>query len=162
MYLALYVACVVLANALFALLEPVLLLGAMVPPASVVAGAVFIARDFAHRANPRAIWPAMIAAALLSALFVHPTVAVASLVAFGVSEGLDALVFVRASGSFRKRVILSSLIAVPIDTVLFLWLALDGLISLLPSAMLVTASKLLALLVLLAVRERGVTSETAP
>jgi uncharacterized PurR-regulated membrane protein YhhQ (DUF165 family) len=155
MYLLLYVLSVVLANFLFSAIEPVYLFGALVPPASLIAGAVFVTRDFAHRSHPRAIWPSMLIAGLLSALLADPRIALASFAAFAVSELVDALIFVRADGSFRRRVVLSSLVAVPLDTVLFLTLALGTSIDLVPSVLLVCASKLVALAAIIRFRTRA-------
>jgi uncharacterized PurR-regulated membrane protein YhhQ (DUF165 family) len=155
MYLVLYVLSVVLANFLFSALAPVQLFGALVPPASLIAGVVFVARDFAHRSHPRAIWPCMLLAGLASALLAEPRIALASFAAFAVSELVDALVFVRARGSFRRRVVMSSFVAVPLDTILFLTLALGTSIDLVPSAILVCASKLVALLAIVRHRARA-------
>lgn len=147
MTLFLYVLTVVGCNVMFAALEPWSVLGQIVPPGTLLAGAVFVARDFAHRAHPRAVLPAMAAAAVLSYLLASPAVAVASAVAFAVSELVDYAVFRGAAGSFRRRVLLSSAIAVPLDTALFL----GGIGALSVGSLLVmTAVKMLAAVVVAA------------
>lgn len=115
-----YILSVVACNVMFAAVEPWRLLGEIVPPGSLLAGAVFVARDYAHRAHPRTVLPAMTVAAVLSYLLASPAVAVASAGAFAVSELVDYVVFRGAAGSFRRRVLLSSAIAAPLDTALFL------------------------------------------
>lgn len=97
MSLILYVLTVVGCNVAFAVLEPWQLFGQNVPPGSLLAGAVFVARDYAHRAHPRAVLPAMAVAAVLSYLLASP--AVASAAAFAVSELVDYAVFRGAGGA---------------------------------------------------------------
>lgn len=120
MTILIYVLAVVGCNVLFAVLEPWHVFGQVLPPGSLLAGAVFVARDYAHQRYPRAVLLAMAIAAALSYLLASPAIAVASAVAFSVAELVDYAVYRWAGGSLRRRIVLSSLVAVPIDTVLFL------------------------------------------
>jgi uncharacterized PurR-regulated membrane protein YhhQ (DUF165 family) len=64
----------------------------------------------------------MFVASGISALF-SPTLALASLGAFVVAEGLDWAVFTASPLSFRGRVIVSNLVGTPMDSVVFVYLA---------------------------------------
>jgi uncharacterized PurR-regulated membrane protein YhhQ (DUF165 family) len=98
------------------------------------AGAALVARDFVQQAATRRwgrAWGALfsvavvLAAGALTWVLVDPALAVASTVAFLGAELIDLAIFtgVRDRLGFTPAVILSSLIAAPIDTVLFLQLA---------------------------------------
>jgi uncharacterized PurR-regulated membrane protein YhhQ (DUF165 family) len=150
MTLAAYILCVVGCNVLFTTLPPVSLFGQMIPPASLLAGGVFVVRDFAHRNHPRAVIAAMAVATLISYALASPVIAVASAAAFAVSEAADYAVFRWSSGSFWRRVLLSSAIAVTLDTALFL--AGIGALSW-PTALMMSIAKMVAL-VAVAVRRR--------
>jgi uncharacterized PurR-regulated membrane protein YhhQ (DUF165 family) len=84
-----------------------------------------VARDWVQLTNRRWVVPvAIVAGALISAATSTPAIAVASGVAFLVSEAVDWGVF----SPLRDRtlagaVLLSSVVSAPVDTVLFLWLA---------------------------------------
>jgi uncharacterized PurR-regulated membrane protein YhhQ (DUF165 family) len=53
-------------------------------------------------------------------MMADPFVAIASMSAFAISEIGDYLVFTFKKGSFKNKVIWSSLIGVPVDTLVFL------------------------------------------
>ena len=89
--------------------------------AAVFAGAVFIFRDYAQKeAGNKLVLITMVVAAAISYLLASPFIAFASMLSFVVSEFVDYLVFTFAKCDFRKRVILSSLVSVPVDTFIFL------------------------------------------
>lgn len=97
----------------------------MVPMGTWVAGLALIVRDLLHEAGGR-WWVAggIAAGTLVSALTTSPALALASGVAFAVSEVADWGVYTR----LRRRsplaaVLLSGAVGAPIDTVLFLWLS---------------------------------------
>jgi uncharacterized PurR-regulated membrane protein YhhQ (DUF165 family) len=106
-----------------------LVLGLLVPAGTWAAGAALIARDLLHETAGRAWVAAGIALGVaVSALTTSPALALASGVAFAVSELADWGVY----SKLRKRspgraVLLSSLIGAPVDTALFLWLSGIGL-----------------------------------
>lgn len=136
-----YLASAVLVNAMFLLLPPFHLGPAMLTWGSFVVGGTFILRDYAQQEiGHRVLW-ATLAATGITALM-SPGLALASGSAFLVSELLDWAVFSRVPGSFRRRVILSSLVGTPVDSVLFTVLA--GFFSW-SGVVVMTASKLLAL-----------------
>ena len=121
-YAVIYIATVVFINLAFAYIPPIVLFdGTIFTVGSVIAGLVFIARDFAQReVGHKVVLLLMAAAGLLSYLLADPFVAIASIVAFAISEISDYIVYSKYKGDFNKRVIVSSLVSVPIDTAVFL------------------------------------------
>jgi len=97
-------------------------------PAGVYAVAfALIARDLVQRNLGRA-WAiaAIIVGAGLSAL-ISPTLALASGCAFLASETVDMAIFTALQRRFLLAVLISGLVAIVVDSVLFLWLAFDSL-----------------------------------
>ena len=121
-YSGIYIATVVAINMAFAYIPPIVLFdGTIFTAGSVIAGLVFVARDFAQReVGHKVVLLLMAAAGLLSYLLADPFVAIASIVAFAISEISDYIVYSKYKGDFNKRVIFSSLVSVPIDTAVFL------------------------------------------
>ena len=117
-----YIATVVAINMAFAYIPPVVLFdGTIFTVGSVIAGLVFVARDYAQRqVGHKAVLALMAAAGLLSYLLADPFVAIASITAFAISELSDYIVYSKYKGDFNKRVVVSSLVSVPIDTAVFL------------------------------------------
>lgn len=102
--------------------------GLMAPAGVYFAGLSFSLRDAVRETlGQRWTWAAIVAGAALSA-FVSPQFALASGVAFGLSEGLDALVYepLRRRGWVRA-VIASNVVGFVADSVLFLTLAFGDL-----------------------------------
>jgi len=121
-YSIIYIATVVLINMAFTYMPPFELYdGTIWSIGSVIAGAVFVARDYAQReVGHYKVMLLMITAGAISYLLADPFVAIASISAFAISELGDYLVFTFKKGSFKNKVIWSSLIGVPVDTVVFL------------------------------------------
>jgi uncharacterized PurR-regulated membrane protein YhhQ (DUF165 family) len=136
-----YLGSIVLVNAMFIYLPPFMLAGQMMTWGSFVVGFTFIIRDFGQRAIGHRILWATLAGTIITA-FMSAQLALASGVAFLISELADWAVFSRWKGSFRSRVVMSSLVGAPIDSALFMLLA--GFFSPL-GVVVMTASKLLAL-----------------
>jgi len=92
-YLAAFVAVVLIANATTNALGMVTWLGVTATAGTWIAGFGFVARDgLQEAASRRWVWIAILAGAALSALF-SPALALASAVAFLVSEGADWAVY---------------------------------------------------------------------
>ena len=87
---------------------------------SLLVGFIFVARDFAQREIGSRVIIAMLVAALLSYLMADPFVAVASLVAFLISEFADWAVYTFTGRSFSQRVLISSAVGTPLDSIVFL------------------------------------------
>lgn len=96
--------------------------GAQVPPALFAAGAVFVLRDFAQREIGQWVLAATLLAALGSYFVADGWIALASAVAFLISESLDQIVFTVLRRPLKDRILVSSAISVPIDTLVFLYL----------------------------------------
>jgi queuosine precursor transporter len=91
--------------------------------ANIVVGAVFVLRDYAQREIGHRILVATLLAGIMTYFMVDPAIAIASLVAFVISETADWSVFSFWKTSIQSRILVSSLIAVPLDTVVFQHLA---------------------------------------
>ena len=115
-----YVVAIVLVNIGFVYIAPVPLLGEMFPPMSLLVGAIFILRDYAQREIGHRVLIAMAVGAALSYLMADPFVALASVVAFAISEMVDWGVYTYAKRPLRDRILLSSAIGTPVDSAIFL------------------------------------------
>ena len=98
--------------------------GPLVFPAGAIAiGFTFSARDFIQqRWGKWGCWIWMIAASLLTYAF-NRRIAVASMSAFLIAEGVDWLVFTLVKGNMTKRILWSNLFGLPLDSVVFVVLA---------------------------------------
>jgi len=144
-YTALYVVLIVLVNWSFTVVPLVDMPGGEKwPPMSLVVGFIFVARDFAQREIGHRVIIAMLIAAVLSYVMASPYVAVASLSAFLISEFADWAVYSFTGRPFSQRVLISSAIGTPLDSVVFLWainhLSVSGVVAM-------TASKMLGALI---------------
>lgn len=118
-----YLGSIVIANLLVMHFGIVELAGLSFPAGAVAVGFTFTARDLVQRRYGKwGCWLWMLAAAAISALF-SPTLALASLGAFVVAEGLDWAVFTATPLSFRGRAIFSNIVGTPLDSVVFVYLA---------------------------------------
>jgi uncharacterized PurR-regulated membrane protein YhhQ (DUF165 family) len=102
--------------------------GLMAPAGVYFAGVAFTLRDLLHDAGGRRwVLAAIIGGALLSAL-VEPRFALASGIAFGVSETADWAIYepIRRKGWLRA-VAASNAAGLTVDSMLFLWLAFGSL-----------------------------------
>lgn len=115
-----YVASVVLLNIGFAYVPMIDFGFGMFSPMAIVAGMVFVIRDFAQRKAGHYVLVAMVVAFILSYLLANPYVALASAAAFAVAEFADYLVYTFSKMPFHQRVLFSSVISTPVDTVVFL------------------------------------------
>ena len=91
-----------------------------VPLMAFFVGCVFVLRDYAQRSAGHNVLWAIVIACLISWWLGDPFVVVASVTSFAVSELLDYAIFTITKKPFHQRVIISSAIAVPIDSIIFL------------------------------------------
>jgi uncharacterized PurR-regulated membrane protein YhhQ (DUF165 family) len=91
--------------------------------ANVIVGFVFVLRDYAQRAIGHKVLLATLLAGLPVWYLAGPGLAIASLVAFTLSEMTDWGVYSFTNRPLQNRILLSSLIAVPVDTLAFQHLA---------------------------------------
>ena len=114
------------------------------PPMSLIVGLIFVARDYAQREIGHRVIIAMLVAAALSYVMASPFVAVASLAAFLISEFADWAVYSFTKKPLHERILISSAIATPLDSAVFLavinHLGWSGVIAM-------TVSKMIAALV---------------
>ena len=119
-------------------------------PVTIVTGLVLVVRDFAQREVGHWVLAAMGVALLLTAWLAGPELALASGVAFAVSELVDYALFTFTRLRLSSRVLLSSALAAPIDTTVFLYGAeaiRDGQLTL-PNVVMSVAGKMLGALVI--------------
>ena len=143
-YTIVYIALIVAVNYGFTVTPLVALPGGEKwPPISLLVGFIFVARDFAQREIGHRVIIAMLAAGALSYIMADPFVAAASVAAFLFSEFADWAVYSFTGRSFADRVLLSSAVGTPLDSVVFL-----GIIGQLSTAgvLAMTASKMLGAL----------------
>ena len=117
-----YVALIVLVNLGFSYVPMIATPIGLVSPMAIVVGGVFVLRDFAQRHIGHSVMFFMVAGLVLSFVMADPFVATASAVAFAISEGTDWLLYTITKRPFKDRVLLSSAIATPVDTAVFLGL----------------------------------------
>jgi queuosine precursor transporter len=124
-----YVTSIMLGNILVVYLGLVNLFGLTFPAGAILIGITFSTRDFAQRYWGHKIWYFMILSAILTSLMslILPNtlpvsasvVAVASIIAFIVSEAIDWLVYTLTHTKLEYRVIISNLFSIPLDSILF-------------------------------------------
>ncbi|MGD2131751.1 MAG: VUT family protein [Maricaulaceae bacterium] len=90
-------------------------------PVTIVTGLVLVFRDFAQRQIGHWVLACMAVALVLSVLLAGPEIALASGAAFAISELVDWALFTFTRFRMSTRIMLSSLIAAPVDTTVFLY-----------------------------------------
>ena len=90
-------------------------------PVTVVTGLVLVFRDFAQRQIGHWVLVCMAIALALSVWLAGPEIALASGAAFAISELVDWALFTFTRFRMSTRIMLSSLIAAPLDSVVFLY-----------------------------------------
>ncbi|RHH25816.1 VUT family protein [Desulfovibrio sp. AM18-2] len=126
--------------------------GEMWPPMSLVVGFIFVVRDYAQRRVGHKVLWAMLVGCVVSWYMATPQLAVASAAAFAVGELGDWALYTFTNRPFSQRILISSLVSAPLDSIVFL-----GLIGLATpwSVVIMSLSKLVgALLVFCLVRRR--------
>lgn len=152
-YTVLYIALIVFVNWTFDIIPLVDLPGGEKwPPAAIITGLIFVARDFAQREIGHRVIVAMLLAGAISYIMAGPVVAGASVAAFLVSEFADWTIYSFTGRRFSERILISSAVSTPIDSLVFLYLI--GVASAIGVAAM-TASKMIgAVLVWWLVRRR--------
>ena len=117
-----YVLSIYLVNLGFSVVPPVDLGFGLFSPMAVVVGVIFVVRDYAQRETGHFVLFGMILGCLISYLMASPMVAVASAASFLISELVDYGYYTFSRKPFYKRVLMSSLLATPIDTAVFIFL----------------------------------------
>jgi len=92
-------------------------------PITIITGLILVVRDFAQREVGHEVLIAMFIALVLTAYFAGPELALASGLAFFIAEIVDWAMFTFTKFRLSSRVLLSSALAAPIDTTVFLYFA---------------------------------------
>lgn len=117
-----YLGSILLANILVNQFGLVHHFGLTFPAGAYAIGLTFTARDFVQRRWGKwQCWIWMIVASGITVLFA-PKIAFASVCAFLISEGVDWLVYTFLSTSFLKRILMSNILGIPLDSLIFVWL----------------------------------------
>lgn len=90
-------------------------------PVTIVTGLVLVVRDFAQREIGHYVLIAMAIALGLTAIAAGPELAIASGAAFAIAELVDWALFTFTKYKLSTRVLLSSAMAAPLDTTIFLY-----------------------------------------
>jgi uncharacterized PurR-regulated membrane protein YhhQ (DUF165 family) len=119
----LYIAAIVLVNWMFTAIAPWTTPLGDLYLANVVVGFIFVLRDYAQREVGHYILLGTAAAGILTWFMVDPAIAIASVTAFALSETADWGVYSFLRRPLSQRILISSVIAVPLDTLAFQYLA---------------------------------------
>jgi queuosine precursor transporter len=91
--------------------------------ANIIVGFVFVLRDYAQREVGHKVLLATLLAGILTWYMVDPALALASLTAFVIAEMADWAIYSFTRRPLQQRILMSSLIAVPLDTLAFQYMA---------------------------------------
>ena len=95
--------------------------GIEVHPLTLVTGLVFVVRDFVQRGIGHRVLIVMGLAIAWAFYYAWPAIAIVSGIAFAVSEAADWVVYTFTKYRLSTRIVLSSALASPIDTTIFLY-----------------------------------------
>ncbi len=96
--------------------------GEMWPPISLAVGFTFVIRDYAQKHVGHHVLWCMLIGCGLSWYFATPELALASALAFAFGELADWAVFTFTKKPFSQRILYSSLLGAPLDSLIFLTL----------------------------------------
>lgn len=116
----LYLVLVLLINVAYTSLPVVHCLHQNLSSADYIAGLVYLVRDFAQREVKHYVIGIMLVAGVLSYVLAAPEIALASVSAFMLGETLDWSIFSFLQRNLVTRLLVSSCISVPIDSIVFL------------------------------------------
>jgi uncharacterized PurR-regulated membrane protein YhhQ (DUF165 family) len=123
MWVAAYIAAIVLVNWLFVAVAPWQTSFGDLYVANVVVGFVFVLRDYGQRQIGQRILLATLLAGIITYFMVGQELAIGSLTAFFISEMADWAIFTFTKRPLQERILVSSAISVPLDTLAFQYLA---------------------------------------
>lgn len=124
-----YIASIILVNWLFAPAQLVPGVTIWSTPfgdlflANLIVGFVFVLRDYAQREIGHKVLLATLLAGVVTYYMVDPMIALASISAFVLSEMADWAIYSFTKRPLQSRILISSLVAVPLDTLAFQYLA---------------------------------------
>jgi hypothetical protein len=138
-----YIVFIIIINTAYAYFPFMTIAGAPFSSGDMVVGAVYIFRDFAQREIKHYVIFAMLFGVIVSYLFADKAMAVASVCAFTVAETIDWAIFTFTGKPLSQRLIWSSIISAPMDSIVFL--SIYGPLNL-AGILVLTASKSLGVL----------------
>src|SRR5262245_18916738 len=118
-----YIACIVLVNWTFVVIAPWSTPFGDHYIANVLVGFVFVLRDYGQRRIGQRILLATVLAGIITYFMVGKELAVASLTAFFISETADWAIYTFTKRPLQERILVSSAVSVPLDTLSFQYLA---------------------------------------
>lgn len=89
-------------------------------PMAIVTGLILVLRDFAQREVGHKIFFPLLIGIAISFVMAPPAIALASTLAFGVSEMIDWAIFTFTKRPLSKRILWSCVASAPIDSAIFL------------------------------------------
>lgn len=95
--------------------------GIALHPMTMVTGMVFVIRDFVQREMGHRVLTLMAIAVAWSFFYSWPVIALASGIAFAISEMVDWMVYTFTKYRLSTRILISSALATPVDTTVFLY-----------------------------------------
>lgn len=123
MWVVAYILSIVLVNWLFVAIAPWATVFGDLYLANIVVGFVFVLRDYGQRQVGHKILLATLVAGIITFFMVDKAIALASITAFILSEMTDWAIYSFTKRPLQQRILLSSLVAVPLDTLAFQYLA---------------------------------------
>ena len=93
------------------------------PPVAILTGFILVVRDFAQKEAGHYIFGGLLIGVLISFFMAPAAIAIASAAAFLISEVVDWLIYTFVKRPLSERVMISSIVAAPLDTGLFWYLA---------------------------------------
>ncbi len=90
-------------------------------PLTILTGFVFVVRDFVQREMGHKVLYLMALAIALSFCYAWPVIALASAIAFAISESADWAIYTFTKYRLSTRILISSAVAAPVDTTVFLY-----------------------------------------
>ena len=122
-YALLYIVNIVALNWAFSYVPALMLPGGIMwSPVALLVGFTFVIRDYAQREIGHKVLPAMLVGGVISWYMATPEIAVASMTAFMVGELADWAIYTFTGKPFSQRILLSSLVGTPLDSLVFLLL----------------------------------------
>ena len=117
-----YFILIILVNSLFVYIPVFEFANTSFSPADMAVGSVYVLRDLSQREIRHWIILVMLLGCGISYLLPEKSVALASLAAFTVGETIDWLIFTISKKPLSQRLLISSVISVPADSFIFLYL----------------------------------------
>jgi uncharacterized PurR-regulated membrane protein YhhQ (DUF165 family) len=115
----LYLMSIICANLLVSYYGIISFAGFVFPAGALMIGFCFTFRDIVQKYYGKYLcWLWMLLATIIT-IFFSKDIAIASGLAFMIAETMDWVIFTFVSTSFRKRIILSNVVSLPLDSLIF-------------------------------------------